>query len=335
MGRYFIQFSYDGTAYHGWQRQPNGMSVQEVLENALSTILRQPIEVVGAGRTDAGVHARMMVAHFDLPLTPSQGGGMNHLETGMEKMTSDSNEELVPPPWEGVRGRLNKLLPHDIAVQRIWPVADDMHARFSATSRTYHYYIHTQKDPFLRHYSWQVTYPLDFDRMNEAAACLLNYEDFTSFSKTQTDTKTNICHITEAKWTEIPPLLEGQGGGWVFTITANRFLRNMVRAIVGTLIEVGRGRMTVEEFCQVIEQKNRCSAGESVPGHALFLTNITYPTPTPILPSVALAPQALTPNLRLPRGEGEYTLRKDIEIGNIGVKVTSPSPRGGNGEGVE
>ena len=180
--------------------------------------------------------------------------------------------------------KLNKLLPPDIAVQRIWPVADDMHARFSATSRTYHYYIHTSKSPFLRHYSWMVTFPLDFDKMNEAARHLLDYEDFTSFSKTQTDTKTNLCHITEAQWTASPIPSEGgamlpplKGGlGWVFTITANRFLRNMVRAIVGTLIEVGRGRMTVDEFCQVIERKDRCSAGESVPGHALFLTNISY-----------------------------------------------------------
>jgi len=276
MGRYFIQLSYDGTAYHGWQRQPNGVSVQEALENALSTILRQPIEVVGAGRTDTGVHARMMVAHMDGPA---------ELDTAQ------------------LCYKINKLLPRDIAVQRIWPVADDMHARFSATSRTYHYYIHTRKSPFLRHYSWLVTFPLDFDKMNEAARRLLDYEDFTSFSKVNTDTKTNICHITEARWEQtqqthpqpLPcregssqgtsvyaplPTREGLGvgplGQWVFTITANRFLRNMVRAIVGTLIEVGRGRLTVEEFCQVIERKDRCSAGDSVPGHALFLTNISY-----------------------------------------------------------
>ena len=296
MLRYFIQLSYDGTAYHGWQIQPNGVSVQETLESALSTLLRRDVEVVGAGRTDTGVHARMMVAHMDSPVE------------------LDAAQLCY---------KLNKLLPRDIAVQRIWPVADDMHARFSATSRTYHYYIHTRKSPFLRHYSWLVTFPLDFDRMNEAAQCLLRYEDFTSFSKTQTDTKTNLCHITEARWEQtcpqrtlpqqtnpqwtlpqpLPcregssqgtsiyaplPTREGLGEGplgvglleeassWCFTITANRFLRNMVRAIVGTLIEVGRGRMTVEEFCQVIERKDRCSAGESVPGHALFLTNVGY-----------------------------------------------------------
>ena len=296
MLRYFIQLSYDGTAYHGWQIQPNGVSVQETLQGALSTLLRRDVEVVGAGRTDTGVHARMMVAHMDSPAE------------------LDAAQLCY---------KLNKLLPRDIAVQRIWPVADDMHARFSATSRTYHYYIHTRKSPFLRHYSWLVTFPLDFDRMNEAAQCLLRYEDFTSFSKTQTDTKTNLCHITEARWeqtypqrtlpqqtlpqqtypqqTLLQPLpcreggiyarplttplptreglgegLLGEASSWCFTITANRFLRNMVRAIVGTLIEVGRGRMTVEEFCQVIERKDRCSAGESVPGHALFLTNVSY-----------------------------------------------------------
>jgi len=230
--------------------------VQETLERALSTLLRQPIEVVGAGRTDAGVHARMMVAHMDYPAE------LDALQ-------------LVY--------KVNKLLPRDIAVQSVWQVEDDMHARFSATSRTYHYYIHTRKDPFLRDRSWLVTFPLDFDRMNEAARRLFDYEDFTSFSKVNTDTKTNLCHITEARWRplSISPRREEDfltaGSGWVFTITANRFLRNMVRAIVGTLIEVGRGRLTVDEFCRIIEQKDRCSAGESVPAHALFLTRVEYP----------------------------------------------------------
>ncbi len=242
--RYFIQLSYDGTAYHGWQRQPNGQSVQETLEEALSTLLRHSVEVVGAGRTDAGVHASMMVAHMDSPM------------------------ELDCPQ---LVYKLNKLLPRDIAVQSVWQVDDDMHARFSATSRTYHYFIHTHKNPFLRDRSWLVTFPLDFKHMNEAAQRLFDYEDFTSFSKVNTDTKTNLCHITEARWEEV------EQGSWRFTITANRFLRNMVRAIVGTLVEVGRGRMTVDEFCKVIEQQNRCSAGESVPAHALFLTRVEYP----------------------------------------------------------
>ena len=241
--RRFIQLSYDGAAYHGWQKQPNARSVQQTLQEALSMLLQTDIEVVGAGRTDAGVSARMMVAHF-------------------ETDKACDNEQLVY--------KLNKLLPHDIAVQRIWEVSDEMHARFSASSRTYHYYIHTRKDPFVRQYSWLVTFPLDFARMNEAASRLPDFDDFTSFSKVNTDTKTNLCNVTEARWTQ-----EGENT-WRFTITANRFLRNMVRAIVGTLIEVGRGRMTVDEFCQVIEQRNRCSAGDSVPGHALSLVDVSY-----------------------------------------------------------
>ena len=244
--RFFITLSYDGTRYHGWQIQPNGDSIQQRLQEALSTLLRQPIEVVGAGRTDTGVHARMMVAHFDFsPLG-----------------------EL-----EGVSYKLNRLLPPDIAVQEVRQVADDMHARFSATSRTYHYFIHTHKDPFLYAYSWQVPFKLDFEKMNEAAQVLLEYKDFTSFSKVNTDTKTNLCDIKEAHWDEVEP------GKWRFTITANRFLRNMVRAIVGTLVEVGRGRISIEEVRQIIEAKDRCSAGESVPGKGLFLVDIKYGPP--------------------------------------------------------
>ena len=243
--RYFITLSYDGTRYHGWQIQPNGDSIQQRLQEALSTLLRQPVEVVGAGRTDTGVHARKMVAHFDF--SPFKG-------------------EL-----EGVLAyKLNKLLPQDIAVQEVRQVPDDMHARFSATSRTYHYFIHTYKDPFLRDYSWQIPFKLDFEKMNEAAQVLLEYKDFTSFSKVNTDTKTNLCDIKEAYWEEVAT------GQWRFTITANRFLRNMVRAIVGTLVEVGRGRISIEEVRQIIETKDRCSAGESVPGKGLFLVDIQY-----------------------------------------------------------
>lgn len=242
--RYFITLSYDGTHYHGWQIQPNGISVQETLQKALSTLLRQAIEVVGAGRTDAGVHAKMMVAHFDV------------------------NSQLLD--CAQLVYKLNKILPPDIAVQQVEPVEDDMHARFSATSRTYHYFIHLRKSPFLKAYSWYVYGNLDFERMNEAARTLLEYRDFTSFSKVNTDTKTNDCTVTKAVWEELSP------GEWRFTISANRFLRNMVRAIVGTLVEVGRGKMSVEQFRKVIEQKNRCSAGESVPGNALFLVDIRY-----------------------------------------------------------
>lgn len=270
--RYFITFSYDGTNYHGWQIQPNGISVQEVLQKALSTLLRTPIEVVGAGRTDAGVHARMMVAHFDYE-------GPSVIDCA----------QLVY--------KLNKILPHDIAVQKVEQVADDMHARFSATSRTYHYYIHTRKDPFRRAYSWQVYGELDFAKMNEAARVLMEYTDFTSFSKVNTDTKTNLCTVTEAHWDALDAegrvvddkgsageveCIVGSAGdegpvAWRFTVTANRFLRNMVRAIVGTLVEVGRGKLSLEGFRRVIEEKNRCSAGESVPGNALFLVDIKYP----------------------------------------------------------
>lgn len=251
--RYFIQLSYDGTGYHGWQVQPNGVSVQEVLQKALSTLLRQPTEVTGAGRTDAGVHASMMVAHFDWPAA--------HEGEGCEEMPLDCTQLTY---------KLNRLLPPDVAVQAVRPVSPEMHARFSATRRTYHYYIHTHKDPFLRGYSWQVNVPLDFALMNEAAQVLLEYSDFTSFSKTGTDVKTNICQLTEARWEQLKP------GEWRFTVSANRFLRNMVRAIVGTLVEVGRHRMTISQMRHAIEAKDRQRAGESVPGHALYLTNIEY-----------------------------------------------------------
>ena len=251
--RYFIQLSYDGTGYHGWQVQPNGVSVQDVLQKALSTLLRQPTEVTGAGRTDAGVHASMMVAHFDWPAAHEGEGG-----------------EEAPLDCTQLTYKLNRLLPPDVAVQAVRPVGPEMHARFSATRRTYHYYIHTRKDPFLRGYSWQVNVPLDFALMNEAAQVLLEYSDFTSFSKTGTDVKTNICQLTEARWEQLKP------GEWRFTVSANRFLRNMVRAIVGTLVEVGRHRMTISQMRHAIEAKDRQRAGESVPGHALYLTNIEY-----------------------------------------------------------
>lgn len=241
--RFFITLSFDGTNYHGWQIQPNGDSVQQRLQEALSTLLRQPVEVVGAGRTDTGVHARMMVAHFDW-------------------------EELID--GKQLAYKLNKFLPQDIAVQEVRLVDEEKHARFSATSRTYHYFIHTRKDPFQQAYSWQVPFKLDFEKMNEAAKVLLEYKDFTSFSKVNTDTKTNLCDVKEAFWEEIAP------DRWRFTITANRFLRNMVRAIVGTLVEVGRGRLRLEDVRRIIEAKDRCSAGESVPAKGLFLVDIKY-----------------------------------------------------------
>jgi tRNA pseudouridine38-40 synthase len=240
--RYFIYLSYNGARYHGWQIQPNGISVQEVLGKALSTLLHEPIEVTGAGRTDAGVHASLMVAHFDT--------------------TQEVNEQLVY--------RLNKFLPQDIAISSVRKVKDDAHARFSATSRTYHYYVITAKSPF-EPYAYRFPQPLDFRKMNEAAQTLFDYIDFTSFSKLHTDVKTNNCRIMHAEWTQVSPIK------WQFTITADRFLRNMVRAIVGTLLDVGRDVLTIEQFREIIEKKDRCSAGMSVPGHALFLADITYP----------------------------------------------------------
>ena len=242
--RFFITLSYDGTRYHGWQVQPNGPSVQEKLQWALSTILRQDIQVTGAGRTDAGVHARMMVAHFDV--------------------------ETMVYELQDLTYKLNRLLPQDIAIQKMEPVSDEMHARFSATSRTYHYYIHTVKDPFLRAYSCELHYPLDFRLMNEAAAILMTYEDFGAFCKAHADVKTTLCHITAAQWHQTSP------SSWYFEITANRFLRNMVRAVVGTLIDVGRGRLSLDDFRKVVEGKRRTEAGESMPANALFLEEVKY-----------------------------------------------------------
>lgn len=241
--RYFIYLSYDGTRYHGWQVQPNGVTVQEEIERALSTLLRQKTEIVGAGRTDAGVHARLMVAHFD------------------SDVTFDA---------EQLAYKLNRFLPHDIAIKRIEKVDNDMHARFSATSRTYHYYVHTSKNPFAKAYSWETGYPLDFHKMNEAAGALLTTSDFAAFCKSGSDVKTTICNVTDARWIEMGD------GRWYFRITANRFLRNMVRAVVGTLIEVGRGRMTSVEFAEVIKSGNRTNAGESMPANALFLEDVKY-----------------------------------------------------------
>ena len=243
--RYFIYLAYDGTAYHGWQRQPNGISVQVCIEKALSLLLRCDIAVTGAGRTDAGVHARLMVAHADIPYSLDDAGEWVH--------------------------KLNRVLPPDIVIYRIRPVKPDAHSRFDALSRTYRYYISYEKNPFEGKYRWTMAgKTLDIDRMNEAAGYLLQYTDFTSFSKLHTDVKTNNCRIYKAGW-------EKDGDVWVFTIQADRFLRNMVRAIVGTLLEVGRGKLTVDGFRQVIEAKDRGRAGTSAPGHALYLVDVTYP----------------------------------------------------------
>lgn len=242
--RYFIYLGYNGTNFCGWQIQPNGSTVQQSIEEALATLLREPVPIVGAGRTDAGVHARLMVAHFDW---------------------REPIGDLV-----FLAEKLNRLLPKDIAVYRIVPVVPEAHARFDATSRTYKYYITTRKDPFNYELTYKIPGRLDFEAMNEACKVLFDYIDFTSFSKLHTDVKTNNCRIMRAGW-------EQENDMWVFTIQADRFLRNMVRAIVGTLLEVGRGKLTVDGFRKVIEKKDRCSAGTSAPGHALFLENVTYP----------------------------------------------------------
>jgi tRNA pseudouridine38-40 synthase len=242
--RYFIYLSYKGTAYHGWQMQPNGISVQEVLAKALTTVLRHEIEITGAGRTDTGVHARLMVAHFD--------------------MNTDT------PLQFDLRAKLNSILPNDIAISKIVEVKADAHARFDAISRRYEYHVTTRKNVFKTEFAAKINHKIDFAAMNKAAETLKEYRDFTSFSKLHTDVKTNNCQITHAEWTQ-------QGDEWIFTIEADRFLRNMVRAIVGTLFEVGRGRMTIEQFRSVIEAQNRCKAGVSVPAHGLYLVDIRYP----------------------------------------------------------
>jgi len=241
--RYFIYFSYKGTAYHGWQIQPNGISVQEVLTKALGTVLRTELEITGAGRTDTGVHARLMVAHFDL---------------GAD----------LPGKFD-LTNKLNSILPNDIVVFKVVEVQPEAHARFDAISRKYEYHVVTAKNAFSNELAARVGNNLDFEAMNRAASVLKDYRDFTSFSKLHTDVKTNNCSITHAEWTQ-------QGDEWVFTIQADRFLRNMVRAIVGTLFEVGRGRISVEDFKAIIEAKDRCKAGTSVPAHGLYLVDIQY-----------------------------------------------------------
>lgn len=243
MQRYFLYLKYDGTAYRGWQVQPEGRTVQGELQRAFSVALRGEVPVVGAGRTDTGVHARMMVAHFD------------------------AAEGLDCPQ---LVYKLNRLLPRDIAADRVEAVDAEMHARFSAVSRTYHYYVHTRRDPFRRAYSCELYYLPDFGKMNEAAATLLEYDDFASFCKSHTDVKTTLCNVTEARW------VQDDEYGWHFVITANRFLRNMVRAVVGTLLDVGRGRIDTAGFRKIIEGRSRSAAGDSVPACALFLEKISY-----------------------------------------------------------
>ena len=243
-----MHLAYRGENFHGWQTQPNASSVQQTIEEAISTIVRHPTAIVGAGRTDAGVNARMMIAHLDLP--------------DDFKVDKDDGKFL--------RG-LNTLVGRDIAIYSLRPVAANAHARFDATARSYRYFAHRGKNPFVGRQSWQAPDSLDFDRMNAAAALLPGRRDFTSFSKLHTDVKTNICNLRAAKW-----IADGEGR-WYFEITADRFLRNMVRAIVGTLVEVGRGRLAPEEMNDIIERRDRSAAGTSMPGEALFLWDIQSP----------------------------------------------------------
>lgn len=244
MPRYFLYFSYDGAAYHGWQVQPNAVTVQEVLEDALGKLMRQPVPLVGAGRTDAGVNAECMVAHGDFPCEVDA-------------------VQLVY--------KLNKMLPPDIAVTDVRRVKDDAHARFDAVLRRYNYRVVTAKSPFARRYACRVMPGVDFEAMNRAAELLYKYTDFTSFSKLHTDVKTNNCRVAHAAWRRV-----GEHE-WVFEIEADRFLRNMVRAIVGTLLMVGRGKMDIDGFRAVIESKSRGDAGDSAMGEALFLVGVEYP----------------------------------------------------------
>ncbi len=256
--RYFVRLAYDGTPFHGWQRQPNAGSVQQTLEEALHTVLRQPIDIVGAGRTDTGVNARVMYAHFDLPTPPE-----------------DKERPICPEDKGRLIGSLNRLCGPSIAIEDILPVKEDAHARFDACEREYRYFVIYSKSPFQRYFAWHSPATLDIDKMNEAASILIDTADFTSFAKLHSDAKTNICDVREAKWTDYTfPTGEA---GLVFTIRADRFLRNMVRAVVGTLVDVGRNKIDIDSFRKIIEKKDRCAAGTSMPPNPLFLWDIKYP----------------------------------------------------------
>ncbi len=244
VARYFIEMAYNGECFHGWQKQPNAVTVQETMEQAMTTLFQRPVMVVGAGRTDAGVHASYFVAHFEVDTLPFE---LPHL----------------------VR-KLNGFLPVGIVIFSVQMVGDETHSRFDALSRTYEYHLVMEKNPFIDGLSYRPWYVPDFEVMNVAASRMMAFSDFTSFSRLHSDAKTNICNITHAIW-------EKRHDRYVFVVTANRFLRNMVRAMVGTLLEVGRGTLSVDEFCEIIEAKDRRRAGTSAPPQALFLTDIEYP----------------------------------------------------------
>ena len=242
--RYFLTLAYNGTSFHGWQRQPNATSVQQALEEALTTLLRKPIAITGAGRTDTGVHAKEMMAHFEGDLSLEEEENLPYL--------------------------LNRFLQEEIVIYRLDKVKADAHARFDATARTYEYHLGFQKNPFKQQLYYYFHQPVSVEKMNEAAKILLEYEDFEAFAKTHSDVKTFLCNVTRADW-------ESTAEGAIFTITANRFLRNMVRAIVGTLLEIGTGKIEVVDMHKIIQSKNRGEAGFSVPAAGLYLTEIQYP----------------------------------------------------------
>ncbi len=254
--RYFLELAYNGTHYHGWQLQPNAVTVQQRLNEALAILLRQPVETIGAGRTDTGVHARQLYVHFDTP-QPPEG-------------RADA-EGIMPFDWQRSPFRgLGGLLPYDIAVKRVIPVHADAHARFDATQRSYEYHMHFQKDPFKHNLSWLVKGEPDVEAMNRAAAIMMEYTDFSCFSKSNTQVFTNNCKLVRAEWVR-------KDDGLVFHISADRFLRNMVRAIVGTCMMVGRHEIAPEAIHQIIQSKDRSNAGTSVPACGLYLTEVKYP----------------------------------------------------------
>lgn len=240
--RYFLDVSYNGAAYHGWQRQANAHTVQQELEEALSKILAQPTDVTGSGRTDTGVHARKQVVHFDA-------------ETGMQE--------------EQMLYKLNGILPDDISINHCWKVKEEAHARFDALERGYHYYIHQKKNPFLVGRSYFYSHSLNLEEMNEAAQKLMGRQDFESFSRVKTEVNNFICEIYTARWYM-------ENDQLIFNVRANRFLRGMVRALVGTLLEVGKGKLTIEDFVSIIAAKDRTKAGRAVPPHGLYLSEVNY-----------------------------------------------------------
>lgn len=265
--RYFIELAYKGTAYHGWQIQNNAVSVQEVLNKALSTVLRQDIETIGCGRTDTGVHATQLYAHFDVELANSDESQIHNSLLSNSKTTQKQSLQTLNSK---LLTSVNALLPYDVAAKRFIAVAADAHARFDAKLRSYQYHVHFKKDPFKHGNSWLLMDRPDAELMNNAAKLLLEYRDFSCFSKSNTQTFTNNCIISRAEW-------EINADSLIFHISADRFLRNMVRAIVGTLIMVGRKEIEPDNLRQIIEGKNRCKAGASVPACGLYLTEVIYP----------------------------------------------------------